>query len=197
MRRRRVPIAVLIVMASAVLISEACGADGLEAQLYRRFQPSRIEIENPAHRGMIVRQGQLLTLTGDSVPAKPFRVMRANPASPSSHVMEFARVEVRVDGGVDAEHGPLVIPKGSTLVVLDVKLKGDQVHLLTHTAESLHTPTGGDAGYGCTEFVFQVPSSVLKGGDTEPLFQLIERWLEWRPDQRECAPGDSQLCLEP
>lgn len=190
-------VVVLIMMAAAVLLSEACGADGLEAQLYRRFQPSRIEIENPARRGVIVRQGQLLTLAGDAVPAQPFRVMQANPAAPSSHVMEFARIEIRADGRVQAERAPLMIPRGTRVVVLDVRLKGDQVRLLTHTAESLQRPGGGDAGYGCTEFVFQLPSSVVKGGDAEPLFLLIEHWLEWSPDQRTCAPGDNHLCLEP
>ena len=73
--------------------------------------------------------------------------------------------------------------------MLDVKIRGDQVDLRTHTAEPLRLPGHGEPAYGCTEFVFQVPSSVLKRDDAEPLFQLIEHWREWSPDQRICALG--------
>lgn len=197
MRQRSVHVALLILITSMALPAQTSADEGLEAQLYRRFQPSRIEIQDPSRRGMIVRQGRLLTLARDAVPAKVFRVMRANPTSPTSHVMEFARVEVRPDGSVLTEPGPLVIPGGSRIVVLEVKVRGDLVHLLTHTAGPVATTPSGGPEYGCTEFVFHVPSRVLKGSDAEPLFQLIESWLAWSPDLRMCAPGDPQLCLEP
>ena len=197
MRRRSACIALLIALAAMASIPRASTDETLETQLYRRFQPSRIEIRDPSHRGMIVRQGKLLTLVSDAVPAKPFSVTQATPATPSRHVMDFAHVDVKADGSVRAEPGPLVIPRGSRVVVLDVKVAGDRVHLLTHTAEPLPTPWQGQPAYGCTEFTFQVPATVLAKGDAEPLLQLIERWLEWTPEERLCAPGDDQLCLEP
>ena len=198
MRRRSTLIALLIVMASMIAIDRASAGETLEMQLYRRFQPSRIEIRDPAHRGMIVRQGKLLTLVGGAVPAKPFHVMQPNPSAPAVHVMDFARVDVKLDGSVHvAEPGSFVIPRGSRVVVLDIKLSGDRVHLLTHTAEPLPTVGPGPSAYGCTEFTFEVPATVLAGGDAEQLVQLIERSLEWSPHERLCAPGHSELCIEP
>lgn len=89
------------------------------------------------------------------------------------------------------------MPRGSRVVVLDVKVSGNRVHLLTHTAEPLPTPGHGQPAYGCTAFTFQAPATVLAGGDAEPLLQLIERWLEWSPQERVCSPGIDQLCIEP
>ena len=197
MRRRSAHIALLILIASTAWLPRASADETLETQLYRRFEPSRIEIRDPSHRGEIVRQGKLLILVGDAVPAKPFRVMQANPAAPILHVMDFAHVDVKADGRVLAEPGPFVIPQGSRVVVLEVKVRGDRVHLLTHTAEPLSTPWQGQPAYGCTEFTFQVPATVLAGGDAEPLLRLIERWLEWTPQERLCAPGIDPLCIEP
>ncbi|MGH9659678.1 MAG: hypothetical protein ACRD96_14110 [Bryobacteraceae bacterium] len=192
--------AALIVTTAVAFASLACAAgrdDRIQMALFRRFQPSRIEIQDPAHRGMVVRQGKVLTLMGDGVSAKPFRVTRADPASPSVHVMDFARVEVSADGRVRAEAGGLALPKGTRVVVLDVIAKGDRAHLLLHTAEPIAGPSSGEPVYGCTEFVFQIPLTVVRGGDVEPLLQLIERSLEWSPEQRICAPGNAQLCLQP
>ena len=197
MRRRSAHLALLIAIASTAWLPRASADETLETQLYRRFQPSRIEIRDPAHRGMITRQGKLLILVGGAVPAKPFRVMQANPAAPVLHVMDFAHVDVKADGRVLAEPGPFVIPRGSRVVVLEVKVSGDRVHLLTHTAEPLPTPGHDQPAYGCTEFTFQVPATVLAGGDAEPLLRLIERWLEWTPQERICAPGIDPLCIEP
>ena len=110
-------------------------------------------------------------------------------------------VRRRSSFGTRVSYGCPVSTNASTVPamrrVLDVKVRGDRVHLLTHTTEPLTTPERGVLEYGCTEFVFQAPSSPLKGGNAEPLFQLIESWLEWSPDQRMCAPGNPQLCLEP
>lgn len=197
-RERGALIALLIVMASTGPLPWASAAETLETQLYRRFQPSRIEIRDPAHRGIIVRQGKLLTVVGGAVPAKPFHVMQPNPSAPAIHAMDFARVDVKLDGSVHVvEPGSFVIPRGSRVVVLDVKLSGSRVHLLTHTAEPLPTGEPGPSAYGCTEFTFEVPATVLAGGDAEQLIQLIERSLEWSPQERFCAPGHSELCIEP
>ena len=111
--------------------------------------------------------------------------------------MVFARVDVAADGRFRAEAGGLVLPKGTRVVVLDVIVKGDRAHLLLHTAEPLAGRWPGEPAYGCTELVFQIPLTVVRGGDVQPLLQLIERSLEWSREERICAPGNHQLCLEP
>jgi len=175
-------------------MSGADARDSLQDALYRRFQPSRIEVANPARRGMVTRYGQLLVLSVEGVPAKPFHVMQANPKAPVSHVMDFARIEVKADASIQAESGPLKLAKGTSLVVLEVALKDNRVHLLTHTA----SPVPGDGPvYGCTEFVFDVELKVIRGGRADVVFARIERWLTWTSGQRFCAPGIDPLCLEP
>ena len=192
--------AALIVTSAMTFGSLACAAekdDTIQSALSRRFQPSAIEIQDPAHRGMVVRQGKVMTLMVDGVSAKPFRVTRPDPKAPPVHVIDFANVEVSADGRVHSEATGLAVPKGTRMVVLHVGVTGDRVHLQAHTAEPLATAPRGAPVYGCTDFVFRIPRNVLQGGDPEPLLQLIERSLEWSPEQRVCAHADSQLCLEP
>ena len=192
--------AALIVTTAMGFVSLACAAvrdDRIPTALYQRFQPSRIEMQDPAHSGMVVRQGQVLTLMTDGVSAKPFRVTRKDSSAPAVHVMEFARVDVAADGRIRAEAGGLAVPKGTRMVVLDVGVIGERVHLLAHTAEPLAAAPGGAPAYGCIEFVFPIPRTVLQGGDVGPLLRLIEQSLEWSPEQRTCAPDDRQLCVEP
>ncbi len=176
-------------------MSGADARDSIRDALFRRFQASRIEIANPARRGMVTRYGQLLVLSVEGVPAKPFHVMQAN--SKVSHVMDFARIELKADGSIQAESGPLTLTKGTSLVVLEVALKGLQVHLLTHTASPIAGPPGGEPVYGCTEFVFDLEPDVVKAGHADVVLARIERWLAWTSGQRVCAPGVDQLCLEP
>lgn len=200
MRRRGEHLALLIVIASIAMPSIGCPADApaaLEQALNRRFPAAGIELQGPGHLGAVVRKGKVLTVIMDGAPAKPFHVMRADPRSANVHVMDFARIEVTADAGVHADPAPLVMPKGTRVVVLGVRVSGDRVHFLTHSTEPLPTPWRGSPAYGCTEFTFHVPATVLAGGDAKPLFQLIERWLAWTPDERLCAPDDPQLCLEP
>lgn len=178
-------------------MSGADAQDSLRDALYRRFQPSRIEVANPARRGMVTRYGQLLVLSVEDVPAKPFHVMQANPKAPVSHVMDFARIEVKADGSIQAEAGPLTLTKGTSLVVLEVALKGLRVHLLTHTASPVAGPPGGGRVYGCTEFVFDVEPDVVSAGRADLVIERIERWLAWTSGQRVCAPAIDPLCLEP
>jgi hypothetical protein len=178
-------------------MSGADAQESLQTALYRRFQPSRIEVANPARRGMVTRYGQLLILAVDGVPAKPFHVMQDNPKAPVSHVMDFARIEVKADASIQAEAGPLTLPKGTSLVVLDVALKGDRVHLLTHTASPIAGPPGGQPVYGCTEFVFDLEPDVVRAGRADLVIERIERSLTWTSDQRVCAPAIDPLCLEP
>lgn len=137
--------------------------DVLRKALYRRYQLSQIEIEETGRRGAVVRKGVLLMLAADVVPAKPFRVIQAGRGS--LHVMDFARVEIALDGRLQAEAAPLRLAKGTRLVVLEVKVEGDRVHLLTHTADPLPIAWAGAGAYGCTEFVFGFdPSGVARAG---------------------------------
>ena len=188
----------LVLIAGPLSVSGADTGDSLQRALYQRYQPSRIEIANPATRGTVSRYGQVLVLSVEGVPAKPFHVTQANLKSPAFHVMDFAQIDVSIDGSVHAsDAGPLTLEKGTRLVVLDVKLKGYRVHLLTHTAGPVPGSPAGKPIYGCTEFVFDFEPDVVKSGRAEVVVGRIERWLEWTPGQRVCAPGIDQLCLEP
>jgi len=173
------------------------GSRDLKRMLEERYRPSRIEINDPTRQGQITRVGKLLVLAVDAVPAKPFLVLQKDPRSPRVHVMDFARVDIAADGKIMAEPGALTLGQGTRLVVLDVRITGSEVHLLTHTAEPVTAAPGEPLLYGCTEFVFHLESRVAASGDAGPAIHSIERWLEWTPQERWCAPGDDQLCLEP
>jgi S1-C subfamily serine protease len=173
--------------------SPASGQDGravLQAALSTRFQPGK-------RGGMVTRTGRILILSVDGIPARPFRVFQANPASPPVHVMDFAEMRIGRDGRIVAEPAPIRPARGSRLVVLDVKVEASRVHLLTHTAAPVRVTAGGGPVYGCTAFVFELESDVIRAGRVEPIVERIERWLDWTAEERLCAPGDTQLCLEP
>lgn len=82
-------------------------------------------------------------------------------------------------------------------MVLEVKLDKKSVHLLTHTADPLSGPVATEPIDGFTEFVFELEPDALKAGGVDLLVQRIERWLEWTPGARVCAPEVDQLCIEP
>lgn len=170
---------------------------GLLDALYRKFAPSWIEIAQPGRQGVVTRQGRLIVLAIDGVPAMPFRVMRGGPGSPAVHVMDFAVVEVTAAGRVVAKPGPLTLDAGTRLVVLDVQVKGDRVHLLTHTANPIRDAPGSGPVYGCTEFVFRIEPHELKAEAFEYVAERIERAFAWTPLERVCAPGVDPLCVEP
>ena len=178
--------------------STATGEDGretLQKALSAHFQPSRIE--TGGRSGAVARAGRLLILSVDGVPAKPFRVIQANPKAPWVHVMDFARFEIARDGRILAEPGTLRLDHGTHLVVIDVKVTSSQIHLLTHTAEPVHVNAYNEPVYGCTEFVFDVAPEVIQAGSIAPVVQTIERWLESTATERLCSDGVNQLCLEP
>lgn len=178
-------------------VSGVEAAESLQDALYRRYQPSRIEIADPTGRGTVSRRGKVLVLLADGVPAKPFRVVQATPKSPLLHVMDFARIEMSPDASSRAEAGPLRLDKGTRLVVLDVALEGNRVHLLTHTADPLPGPPRAEPMYGCTEFVFDLESKIVRAGNADLVVERIERWLAVTSEERICAPGNGQICLEP
>jgi hypothetical protein len=89
-----------------------------------------------------------------------------------------------------------ICPGGDTrLVVLDLKVKADRVHLFTHTLEPVWV-TDGKAVYGCTEFIFPLDVSVPERSDPAAILGRIERWLpygsalqsEWKSQSRGSAP---------
>src|SRR5712692_9056386 len=120
--------------------------------LYRLFQPSRIEIQDPGREGTVTRQGRLLVLAGDRVPAEPFRVIEVGRTyKVRQHVMDFGRIDVSEDGEIRTEPAPFTVARGTHMVVLDVQLAGDDVRLLMHTAGPVGVHDDGDLVYGCTE----------------------------------------------
>jgi len=166
--------------------------------LYRLFQPSRIEIQDPGREGTVTRQGRLLVLAGDRVPAKPFRVIAVGPTyKVRRHVMDFARIDVFESGEIRTEPAPFTVARGTHMVVLDVQLAGDDVRLLTHTAGPVGVHDDGDLVYGCTEFVFHFKPATLAGGSVEPIAGVIEQWLGGTLVDRTCREGVSEICLEP
>lgn len=151
----------------------------LRNALYGQFQPSRIEINDRLRRGAVTQKGTVVTVSVAGLPAKRFRVIEeGHQFVIRNRVMDFARVEITPDGQTEVEPGPLVLQRGSRLVVLDVKVRRDRVHLLTHTADPLPAPPGGERTYGCTEFVFRFEPSLLTAGAVEPVLKAITRWLE-------------------
>ena len=187
---------VLILSVSTTSANE--GREMLQKELSAYFEPSRIEITPGRRGGAPTRTGKIVTLSLDGIPAKPFRVVQANPKSPWSHVMDFAHVRIANDGRVAAEPAALRLDAGTRLVVLGVKVEASSVRLLTHTADPVRARAGSEPVYGCTEFVFDLDSDVIRAGRTEAIVERINRGLGWTtPEERLCSPRNDQLCLEP
>jgi hypothetical protein len=93
-----------------------------------------------------------------------------------SHVGDYARVEIAEDGRLTAAPADLTLGRGTRLVVLDLKVKTDGVHLFTHTLEPVRLPDG-KAVYGCTEIVFVSNTGALDRDDPVTIQGRIERWL--------------------
>jgi hypothetical protein len=170
----------------------------IRQELARRFEPSRIEIRDPSREGTVTRRGRILTLAAAAVPAKPFRVVEVGRTHPvRQHVMDFARVKVAPDGRVETDPGPLTVPRGTRMVILELRFGEDEVRMLTHTAEPLDVRSHGDVVYGCTEFVFRFTAATMSAGAIEPIMSVIEGWLEGTIADRTCREGLTQLCIEP
>lgn len=167
-------------------------------ELLRRFQPSQIEIQDPARQGAVTRRGRVLVLAGDGVPAKPFRVVQVGRTHKvRRHVMDFARIDITPDGGSRAEPAPFALSKGTHMVILDLKLAGDELHFLAHTADPLGAQPDGDLVYGCTEFVFHLEPATLAAGSVGPVVAAVERWLQETLIHRTCQEGVREICIEP
>jgi len=122
----------------------------------------------------------VLILQPDRIPAKQFRVFQDTTKSPRlHHLRDYARVEVAPDGHLTAGPGDFLLMQGTRLVVLDLQVKADRVHLWTHTLEPVETEQTehGKEVYGCTEFVFFFHASVLEQGDLSTVQSRVDQWL--------------------
>jgi hypothetical protein len=88
----------------------------------------------------------------------------------------YARVDVGADGKMAAERGAFTLPRGTRLVILDLKVESDSVALFTHTAQPVRLPDGRVV-YGCTEFVFHFDPTIIQRSNLAAVRGVIDRWL--------------------
>lgn len=168
---------------TAALPGCASTLDPVHDALKARYHESLIEINNPRTEGRIVSPSAVLTVQAEGVSAKKFRVVQANMKSPRFHVRDYAQLQITPDGRFTAAPGDFTLDKATRLVVLDVKVEKDRVRLFTHTLTPIRL-AGGQAAYGCTEFVFHADPESLARGDIGALQGQIERLLS-----REASAG--------
>jgi hypothetical protein len=165
--------------------------DTVRVALEERFRLSRVAVESEPIEGRVFNPGTILTLQADRVPAKRFRVVwRLEPLfvvekSPRPkwvrfHVPDYAPVSIAADGLLTAGPGDFSLARGTRLVVLDLQVKADRVHLFTHTLKPVRLADGKGV-YGCTEFVFPFEANVLAQRDPTAILGRIERWLPLAP----------------
>jgi len=157
----------------------------------QRFRLAQIETEHLDHAGTETRRGASVTLVA-SVATKPFRLVQVAGSHPTpQHVVDFARINIAAGGAVQTES---TLPAGAEMVVLDVRVGLDAVHLFA-VAPLLVSLEGGDAIYGCAEFVFPFDPTAL--ASPESLIDRIGEWLSGPTGVRECRDGVEPLCIEP
>ena len=145
----------LLAVAIALGVSQGTGyaSAPVREAVVEHLRLSRIDGPSASADGHVTRQGTVLVLEADAIPAKKLRFVQANAKSPRFHVPDYARVTVGRDGQLTAGPGEIVLGRGTRLVVLDLEVDVHQVRLLTHTLEPVRLPDG-KVVYGCTEFVF-------------------------------------------
>jgi hypothetical protein len=177
MYRRMLLVVLAVSTALGVLVNTGHATpSSLRDTLADRFGLSRIEVQNPSGAGHVIRQGTVLQLQADGIPAIKLRFTQINTKSPRFHSPDYARVEVGQDGRLAANPGELSLPKGTRMVVLGLKVGADRVRLLTHTLEPVRLPDG-TTGYGCTEFVFVFDPGTLDRADVAAVASRIDQWL--------------------
>lgn len=182
--RRALGVALLTVAALTSVVAGCATIDhGLEDTLRQRYRLSRIEIENDRRQGTVTRRGTVLVLQEDGIPANELRVFRPPIHSPQSRIpnparqlRNYARVEIDPNGARTEEAEAFHLPRGTRVVVLELRIEADRVRVFTHTAEPVSSGRGGSA-YGRTEFVFRLEPGLLQGRDATPVQHAIERWL--------------------
>jgi len=167
----------------------------LARTLVQRFRLSQIETDHLEHAGTVTRRGASVLLVA-SVPTKPFRLVPvAGSYLTLQHVMDFARVDIAADGAAQTESTLVRAPAGTEMVILDVRVGPDTVHLFAHTAAPLPVSLEDDAIYSGTEFVFHFDPTTL--ASPESLIDRIGEWLSGPTGVRECRDGVEPLCIEP
>jgi hypothetical protein len=156
--------------------------------LKERFRLSRVAVDNERVQGRVFNPGTILILQADGVPAKRFRVAQyfqpfvfdksVRPQWTRVHVRDYAPVTIAADGRLTADPGDFALVRGTRLMVLDLKVKADRVHLFTHTLEPVWV-TDGKAVYGCTEFIFPLDVGVPERSNPAAILGRIERWLPY------------------
>lgn len=196
MRRMMSPFVVCL-LAGVVAVLSGCASplDSTRKTLKERYRLPSIYVQIPRSEGHIAVRGTVLAVQVEGVPAQKLRVVQGNK-SPRVHFGDYALIEIALDGHLTATPAEFVLPKGTPLVVLGLKVEKDRVRLFTHTLVRVLL-ADGPAVYGCTEFVFDVEPDVVSAGRADLVIERIERWLAWTSGQRVCAPGIDQLCLEP
>lgn len=169
--------------------SQAAAREGIEDALKARYRLSRVEIQDWRTEGRVRDLGGVLTLQTDGVPANKFWVVtppRDKIGHRRIHMFRYAAVEIAPDGRLKPAPADFTLPKGTRLVVLDVKVRDDRVHISTHTLEPVRLPDG-DTAYGCTEFVFPFDPGALARGDLSAIQGRIEQWLPLAPKPQSAA----------
>lgn len=177
---RRMMSALLICLIAAGIVwvnpTQAAVPDAVRQAVQERFRLSRVAVDSALVEGRVFNPGTIFILQADGIPAKRFRVVQPLPKLPRFHVRDYAPVTIAADGRLTAAPADFTLPKGTRLVVLDLKVTADRVHLLTHTLEPVRL-TDGKAVYGCTEFIFPVDPGASEQGGPFAIQDRIEQWL--------------------
>ena len=89
---------------------------------------------------------------------------------------DYAEVTVGRDGSLTAGSSDFTLPKGTRLVVLDLKVETDRVRVFTHTLAAVPL-SGGKTAYGCTEFMLPLDATARDRGDVATVTAEIDRVL--------------------
>lgn len=176
MRRMMSPF-VLGLLTGVVAVVSGCASplDSTRNTLKERYRLSSIYVQIPRSEGHIAVRGTVLAVQVEGVPAKKLRVAQGNK-SPRLHFGDYALIEIVPEGRLTATPAEFMLPKGTRLVVLGLKVEKDRVRLFTHTL--VRVPAAdSQAVYGCTEFVFRADPDLLARGDVAALEDQIDRVL--------------------
>jgi hypothetical protein len=167
---------VLWLFAGIVAVLSGCASplNSARETLKERYRLSSIYVQMPRSEGHIAVRGTFLAVPVEGVPAKKLRVVQGNK-SPRAHFGDYALIEIAPDGRLTATAAEFMLPKGTPLVVLDLKVEKG-VRLFTHTLVRVLL-ADGQAVYGCTEFVFRADPDLLAHGDVGVLQDQIDHVL--------------------
>jgi len=175
--RRMMSPFVLCLLVGIVAVLSGCASplDSTRKTLKERYRLSSIYVQIPRSEGHIAVRGTVLAVQAEGVPAKKLRVVQANK-SPRLHFGDYALIEMAPDARLTATPAEFVLPKGTRLVVLGLKVEKDRVRLFTHTLVRVLL-ADAPAVYGCTEFVFRADPDLLARGNVAALQDQIDRVL--------------------